>query len=138
MQNHREVVTFEDFASQVFSPSPGYPMSGTGEKEIAPHHSLAAASLHLSVPLFRPSSAHPIFCKPFLHFLHICRSHLPLPHPSLPTFADEYQTRAVRLSPPSERLQTLRCLHFFKASLTLSCCLFLFQTTPLSVQLLSL
>ncbi|XP_056914096.1 ral GTPase-activating protein subunit alpha-2 isoform X3 [Takifugu flavidus] len=29
VQNHREVVTFEDFASQVFSPSPGYPMSGT-------------------------------------------------------------------------------------------------------------
>uniref|UniRef100_A0A8D3C7Z3 Ral GTPase activating protein catalytic subunit alpha 2 n=1 Tax=Scophthalmus maximus TaxID=52904 RepID=A0A8D3C7Z3_SCOMX len=28
-QNHREVMTFEDFASQVFSPSPGYPMSGT-------------------------------------------------------------------------------------------------------------
>uniref|UniRef100_A0A671YS74 Ral GTPase activating protein catalytic subunit alpha 2 n=1 Tax=Sparus aurata TaxID=8175 RepID=A0A671YS74_SPAAU len=32
VQNHREVMTFEDFASQVFSPSPGYPMSGTGEK----------------------------------------------------------------------------------------------------------
>lgn len=32
VQNHREVVTFEDFASQVFSPFPGYPMSGTGEK----------------------------------------------------------------------------------------------------------
>uniref|UniRef100_A0A8C2Z3P7 Ral GTPase activating protein catalytic subunit alpha 2 n=1 Tax=Cyclopterus lumpus TaxID=8103 RepID=A0A8C2Z3P7_CYCLU len=31
VQNHREVMTFEDFASQVFSPSPGYPMSGTGE-----------------------------------------------------------------------------------------------------------
>uniref|UniRef100_A0A672JCK2 Rap-GAP domain-containing protein n=1 Tax=Salarias fasciatus TaxID=181472 RepID=A0A672JCK2_SALFA len=30
VQNHREVMTFEDFASQVFSPSPGYPMSGTG------------------------------------------------------------------------------------------------------------
>ncbi|XP_041809088.1 ral GTPase-activating protein subunit alpha-2 isoform X4 [Chelmon rostratus] len=29
VQNHREVMTFEDFASQVFSPSPGYPMSGT-------------------------------------------------------------------------------------------------------------
>ncbi|XP_034531536.1 ral GTPase-activating protein subunit alpha-2 isoform X2 [Notolabrus celidotus] len=28
VQNHREVMTFEDFASQVFSPSPGYPMSG--------------------------------------------------------------------------------------------------------------
>uniref|UniRef100_A0A3P9LAX5 Ral GTPase activating protein catalytic alpha subunit 2 n=1 Tax=Oryzias latipes TaxID=8090 RepID=A0A3P9LAX5_ORYLA len=32
VQNHREVMTFEDFASQVFSPSPGYPVSGTGEK----------------------------------------------------------------------------------------------------------
>ncbi|XP_063764743.1 ral GTPase-activating protein subunit alpha-2 isoform X6 [Eleginops maclovinus] len=30
VQNHREVMTFEDYASQVFSPSPGYPMSGTG------------------------------------------------------------------------------------------------------------
>lgn len=29
VQNHREVMTFEDFASQVFSPSPGYPISGT-------------------------------------------------------------------------------------------------------------
>ncbi|XP_041668327.1 ral GTPase-activating protein subunit alpha-2 isoform X2 [Cheilinus undulatus] len=29
VQNHREVMTFEDFASQVFSPSPGYPVSGT-------------------------------------------------------------------------------------------------------------
>ncbi|XP_074547463.1 ral GTPase-activating protein subunit alpha-2 isoform X2 [Halichoeres trimaculatus] len=28
VQNHREVMTFEDFASQVFSPSPGYPVSG--------------------------------------------------------------------------------------------------------------
>uniref|UniRef100_A0A4W5Q1B6 Ral GTPase activating protein catalytic subunit alpha 2 n=1 Tax=Hucho hucho TaxID=62062 RepID=A0A4W5Q1B6_9TELE len=31
VQNHREVMTFEDFASQVFSPSPSYyPMNGTG------------------------------------------------------------------------------------------------------------
>uniref|UniRef100_A0A668AQV2 Ral GTPase activating protein catalytic subunit alpha 2 n=1 Tax=Myripristis murdjan TaxID=586833 RepID=A0A668AQV2_9TELE len=31
VQNHKEVMTFEDFASQVFSPSPSYyPMSGTG------------------------------------------------------------------------------------------------------------
>ncbi|CAN9502302.1 unnamed protein product [Ophioblennius macclurei] len=30
VHSHREVMTFEDFASQVFSPSPGYPMSGTG------------------------------------------------------------------------------------------------------------
>uniref|UniRef100_A0A3Q3ANK1 Ral GTPase activating protein catalytic subunit alpha 2 n=1 Tax=Kryptolebias marmoratus TaxID=37003 RepID=A0A3Q3ANK1_KRYMA len=31
VQNHKEVMTFEDFASQVFSPSPAYPASGTGE-----------------------------------------------------------------------------------------------------------
>ncbi|KAL4624069.1 ral GTPase-activating protein subunit alpha-2 [Arapaima gigas] len=31
VQNHKEVMTFEDFASQVFSPSPSYyPLSGTG------------------------------------------------------------------------------------------------------------
>ncbi|XP_024860762.1 ral GTPase-activating protein subunit alpha-2 isoform X3 [Kryptolebias marmoratus] len=30
VQNHKEVMTFEDFASQVFSPSPAYPASGTG------------------------------------------------------------------------------------------------------------
>ncbi|XP_015252218.1 PREDICTED: ral GTPase-activating protein subunit alpha-2 isoform X5 [Cyprinodon variegatus] len=30
VQNHREVMTFEDFASQVFSPSPAYSASGTG------------------------------------------------------------------------------------------------------------
>ncbi|KAJ8392987.1 hypothetical protein AAFF_G00068910, partial [Aldrovandia affinis] len=31
VQNHREVMTFEDFAAQVFSPSPSYyPLSGTG------------------------------------------------------------------------------------------------------------
>ncbi|XP_070402816.1 ral GTPase-activating protein subunit alpha-2 isoform X3 [Nothobranchius furzeri] len=29
VQNHREVMTFEDFASQVFSPSPAFPASGT-------------------------------------------------------------------------------------------------------------
>uniref|UniRef100_A0A3Q2T0A7 Ral GTPase activating protein catalytic subunit alpha 2 n=1 Tax=Fundulus heteroclitus TaxID=8078 RepID=A0A3Q2T0A7_FUNHE len=32
VQNHREVMTFEDFASQVFSPSPAYSTSGTGEE----------------------------------------------------------------------------------------------------------
>uniref|UniRef100_A0A8C9W2G0 Ral GTPase activating protein catalytic subunit alpha 2 n=1 Tax=Scleropages formosus TaxID=113540 RepID=A0A8C9W2G0_SCLFO len=32
VQNHKEVMTFEDFASQVFSPSPSYyTLSGTGE-----------------------------------------------------------------------------------------------------------
>uniref|UniRef100_A0A8C6PS10 Ral GTPase activating protein catalytic subunit alpha 2 n=1 Tax=Nothobranchius furzeri TaxID=105023 RepID=A0A8C6PS10_NOTFU len=36
VQNHREVMTFEDFASQVFSPSPAFPASGTGEKTTLP------------------------------------------------------------------------------------------------------
>lgn len=31
IQNHREVMTFEDFAAQVFSPSPSYSVTGTGE-----------------------------------------------------------------------------------------------------------
>uniref|UniRef100_A0A8C3BC10 Ral GTPase activating protein catalytic subunit alpha 2 n=1 Tax=Cairina moschata TaxID=8855 RepID=A0A8C3BC10_CAIMO len=31
IQNHKEVMTFEDFAAQVFSPSPSYSLSGTGE-----------------------------------------------------------------------------------------------------------
>jgi hypothetical protein len=31
IQNHREVMTFEDFAAQVFSPSPSFSLSGTGE-----------------------------------------------------------------------------------------------------------
>ncbi|XP_069090445.1 ral GTPase-activating protein subunit alpha-2 isoform X2 [Pleurodeles waltl] len=30
IQNHREVMTFEDFAAQVFSPSPSYSVGGTG------------------------------------------------------------------------------------------------------------
>lgn len=31
IQNHKEVMTFEDFAAQVFSPSPSYSLGGTGE-----------------------------------------------------------------------------------------------------------
>ncbi|MBN3325313.1 RGPA2 protein, partial [Atractosteus spatula] len=35
VQNHREVMTFEDFASQVFTPSPSYySLSGTGKAEV--------------------------------------------------------------------------------------------------------
>ncbi|XP_061212903.1 ral GTPase-activating protein subunit alpha-2 isoform X1 [Neopsephotus bourkii] len=34
IQNHKEVMTFEDFAAQVFSPSPSYSLGGTGE---SPH-----------------------------------------------------------------------------------------------------
>ncbi|NWX88950.1 RGPA2 protein, partial [Nothoprocta pentlandii] len=30
IQNHKEVMTFEDFATQVFSPSPSYSLGGTG------------------------------------------------------------------------------------------------------------
>lgn len=53
VQNHREVVTFEDFASQVFSPSPGYPMSGTGENPPPPtrpssRHVITPGRLHFS------------------------------------------------------------------------------------------
>lgn len=47
VQNLREVMTFEDFASQVFSPSPGYPISGTGEPPPPP---LALHTLHLLSP----------------------------------------------------------------------------------------
>ncbi|XP_068864864.1 ral GTPase-activating protein subunit alpha-2 isoform X1 [Aphelocoma coerulescens] len=31
IQNHKEVMTFEDFAAQVFSPSPSYSLGGTGD-----------------------------------------------------------------------------------------------------------
>ncbi|XP_065489145.1 ral GTPase-activating protein subunit alpha-2 isoform X2 [Caloenas nicobarica] len=31
IQNHKEVMTFEDFAAQVFSPSPSYSLGGTGK-----------------------------------------------------------------------------------------------------------
>ncbi|XP_062296973.1 ral GTPase-activating protein subunit alpha-2 isoform X1 [Scomber scombrus] len=54
VQNHREDMTFENFASQVFSPSPGYLMSGTGER---------LTTLH--------------FCPPFMFFpLHLLCSFL--------------------------------------------------------------
>uniref|UniRef100_A0A8C3K012 Ral GTPase activating protein catalytic subunit alpha 2 n=1 Tax=Calidris pygmaea TaxID=425635 RepID=A0A8C3K012_9CHAR len=33
IQNHKEVMTFEDFAAQVFSPSPSYSLGGTGEAD---------------------------------------------------------------------------------------------------------
>uniref|UniRef100_A0A8C6TRE1 Ral GTPase activating protein, alpha subunit 2 (catalytic) n=1 Tax=Neogobius melanostomus TaxID=47308 RepID=A0A8C6TRE1_9GOBI len=53
IQNHKEVVTFEDFASQVFSPSPGYPMSGTGElKKKIPHPPLPSFTLS-TLPILR-------------------------------------------------------------------------------------
>lgn len=78
--------------------------------------------LHHYIWEFPPSFIWPSHnLQPFLHFLHICRSHLPLSHPSLPTLADEYQTRMVRLFPPSNRLQTRCCFHFLKVSLMLLC-----------------
>uniref|UniRef100_A0A8C7TY67 Ral GTPase activating protein catalytic subunit alpha 2 n=1 Tax=Oncorhynchus mykiss TaxID=8022 RepID=A0A8C7TY67_ONCMY len=51
VQNHREVMTFEDFASQVFSPSPSYyPMSGTGKNP------MLSSSLPPLPPFFLHSS----------------------------------------------------------------------------------
>ncbi|XP_077403583.1 ral GTPase-activating protein subunit alpha-2 isoform X5 [Vanacampus margaritifer] len=44
VQNHREVMTFEDFASQVFSPSPGYPTSGTGSLSSSTNTEVSAYS----------------------------------------------------------------------------------------------
>ncbi|XP_023587166.1 ral GTPase-activating protein subunit alpha-2 isoform X1 [Trichechus manatus latirostris] len=44
IQNHREVMTFEDFAAQVFSPSSSYSLSGTGALA-------TSASAELTVPL---------------------------------------------------------------------------------------
>uniref|UniRef100_A0A8C7IT65 Ral GTPase activating protein catalytic subunit alpha 2 n=1 Tax=Oncorhynchus kisutch TaxID=8019 RepID=A0A8C7IT65_ONCKI len=49
VQNHREVMTFEDFASQVFSPSTSYyPMSGTGQNPtLLLHFLLYSTAAHL-------------------------------------------------------------------------------------------
>uniref|UniRef100_A0AAZ3PJX7 Rap-GAP domain-containing protein n=1 Tax=Oncorhynchus tshawytscha TaxID=74940 RepID=A0AAZ3PJX7_ONCTS len=56
VQNHREVMTFEDFASQVFSPSTSYyPMSGTGQNPtLLLHFLLYSTAAHLLALLFRP------------------------------------------------------------------------------------
>uniref|UniRef100_A0A8C7MT57 Ral GTPase activating protein catalytic subunit alpha 2 n=1 Tax=Oncorhynchus kisutch TaxID=8019 RepID=A0A8C7MT57_ONCKI len=56
VQNHREVMTFEDFASQVFSPSTSYyPMSGTGQNPtLLLHFLLYSTAAHLLSLLFRP------------------------------------------------------------------------------------
>ncbi|KAM4678752.1 ral GTPase-activating protein subunit alpha-2 isoform 6-T8 [Amazona ochrocephala] len=55
IQNHKEVMTFEDFAAQVFSPSPSYSLSGTGE------------SLHVvllfSTKKHLSSRCTPVFCR---------------------------------------------------------------------------
>ncbi|XP_055718919.1 ral GTPase-activating protein subunit alpha-2-like isoform X4 [Salvelinus fontinalis] len=74
VQNHREVMTFEDFASQVFSPSTSYyPMSGTGQNPtLLLHFLLYSTAAHL-LALFRP--------------LHLCVLVLVSSHPH----SDEYQ-----------------------------------------------
>lgn len=107
MQNHREAVTFEDFASQVFSPSPGYPMSGTGETT---NHtrSRRRSGPPPSQPLRRwmgafasspsPSSAH---LPPFLHFLHICP-----PAPLCLRWSMNIKRGGPGTFPPPVRLQT--------------------------------
>uniref|UniRef100_A0A663MU89 Ral GTPase activating protein catalytic alpha subunit 2 n=1 Tax=Athene cunicularia TaxID=194338 RepID=A0A663MU89_ATHCN len=55
IQNHKEVMTFEDFAAQVFSPSPSYSLGGTGE------------SLHVillfSTKKHLSSRCTPVFCR---------------------------------------------------------------------------
>ncbi|XP_051942450.1 ral GTPase-activating protein subunit alpha-2 isoform X4 [Hippocampus zosterae] len=53
VQNHREVMTFEDFASQVFSPSPGYPTSGTGSFSGSTNTEVSSSSA-------AATSAHPV------------------------------------------------------------------------------
>uniref|UniRef100_A0A674PBB7 Ral GTPase activating protein catalytic subunit alpha 2 n=1 Tax=Takifugu rubripes TaxID=31033 RepID=A0A674PBB7_TAKRU len=66
VQNHREVVTFEDFASQVFSPSPGYPMSGTGEKSSPPPPPPVTSLLQVaSILAVRSEPSHLSSCHPF-------------------------------------------------------------------------
>ncbi|XP_063490296.1 ral GTPase-activating protein subunit alpha-2 isoform X4 [Symphalangus syndactylus] len=57
IQNHREVMTFEDFAAQVFSPSPSYSLSGTG--------SLASSlSADLEEPRSEEETEHPLLPLP--------------------------------------------------------------------------
>uniref|UniRef100_A0A2K5X2Y2 Ral GTPase activating protein catalytic subunit alpha 2 n=1 Tax=Macaca fascicularis TaxID=9541 RepID=A0A2K5X2Y2_MACFA len=57
IQNHREVMTFEDFAAQVFSPSPSYSLSGTG--------ALASSlSADLEEPLSEEETEHPLLPLP--------------------------------------------------------------------------
>ncbi|KAK5608546.1 Ral GTPase-activating protein subunit alpha-2 [Crenichthys baileyi] len=54
VQNHREVMTFEDFASQVFSPSPAYSASGT----------VSPPSQHTCLP---PSPSPPLFFNAYAY-----------------------------------------------------------------------
>lgn len=97
VQNHREVVTFEDFASQVFSPSPGYPMSGTGEGKKKSHRD------HTFVLFFTP------FCLPFSHG-NITFGHFPLPSSGRPIFCHRFSTPSTSVAPILLDL-TPHCLH---------------------------
>lgn len=145
VQNHREVVTFEDFASQVFSPSPGYPMSGTGEEEKKSHQR------HTFVLFFTP------FCLRFSHG-DITSEHFPLPSSGRPIFRHRFSTPSTSVAPipldltphclhllmnikrgrsgcfpPWNPLQTRRRRRFLKVSLTRCCvCLLSFQTASFS------
>uniref|UniRef100_A0A8D2PJN7 Ral GTPase activating protein catalytic subunit alpha 2 n=1 Tax=Zosterops lateralis melanops TaxID=1220523 RepID=A0A8D2PJN7_ZOSLA len=55
IQNHKEMMTFEDFAAQVFSPSPSYSLGGTGE--FLHVILLCSSKKHLS------SRCTPVFCR---------------------------------------------------------------------------
>lgn len=144
VQNHREVVTFEDFASQVFSPSPGYPMSGTGEEK-----KKSSQQDHVLF-LF-------VFLLPFcLRFSHgdITFKRFPLPSSGRPIFCHHFSTPSASVAPIPLDL-TPHCLHLlmnikrgrsgcgthFKrvaVSLTLLCFVCSHSKLLLPVQLLSL
>uniref|UniRef100_A0A8C6PSC7 Ral GTPase activating protein catalytic subunit alpha 2 n=1 Tax=Nothobranchius furzeri TaxID=105023 RepID=A0A8C6PSC7_NOTFU len=70
VQNHREVMTFEDFASQVFSPSPAFPASGTGEKTTLP--SLSSFLYSVISQLNHLSSSHVSLLHHLFPYIFIC------------------------------------------------------------------
>ncbi|XP_072769763.1 ral GTPase-activating protein subunit alpha-2 isoform X7 [Nerophis lumbriciformis] len=59
VQNHREVMTFEDFASQVFSPSPGYTTSGTGSLSSSTNTEVSATTASSTDPVDQVSPSMP-------------------------------------------------------------------------------
>lgn len=79
VQNHREVMTFEDFASQVFSPSPGYPMSGTGETKTNYTYGLYLLASYkppmLISVLFQNVTFHPPVSDNLTSTLHMLKKH---------------------------------------------------------------
>ncbi|XP_064001784.1 ral GTPase-activating protein subunit alpha-2 isoform X4 [Pogoniulus pusillus] len=54
IQNHKEAMTFEDFAAQVFSPSPSYSLSGTGSWLSVTHAWLSCPTELLPAWTFSP------------------------------------------------------------------------------------